>query len=129
MASWIIIFKGLISVTVNICFVPFFSSSMGANILVPAVSFRILCALYLRMVGPYVSGRKSRKNKDTPENAKATQYAHRQLTGEMKPDITGANCGPQVVAYQVLASIPDQRSDTLTAMKIAKARPRVTGLA
>lgn len=62
------------------------------------VSLRIFRARRCSSVGAYVSGRNRRKISDSPAMMSATQYVHRQLTTEMKPDSTGASCGPQVVA-------------------------------
>ena len=101
MASNAIIFSGLINVTVIICLAPFFSSSMGAKTLVFPVSFRIRRARCRRISGPYVSGRNRRPSKDAPAIISPTQNVHLQPIGETKPDMIGANCGPQVVAYGI----------------------------
>ena len=42
---------------------------------------------------------KQRKTSEAPAMMKPTQNVHRQETTETKPDIIGANKGPQVVAY------------------------------
>ena len=66
--------------------------------------FRIFCARCLRIVGPYVSERNNNKIKQTPAMMKPTQYVHRQVITETKPDMIGANCGPKAVASQISAS-------------------------
>lgn len=92
--------SGLISITVIICRVPLFSSSLGAKTREFPVSLRIRRALRRRIVGPYVSGAKTIRHNENPAMIKATQKVHFQLTVETNPEMMGDSCGPTVVVLE-----------------------------
>lgn len=76
--------RGRVSVTVAICFQPFVSSSIGANMLEFLVSLRSLEARLARRMGPYVSGRVAIAGNVAPATMSPIQKVHRHpLIGVM----------------------------------------------
>lgn len=89
---------GLVKTTVTIWLRSVFSSSIGATMLSSPVSFRNRWARCLRMMGPYVSGKKRIIGDDAPAMMAPIQNAQLHDTVEMKPETRGPRTGPNIVA-------------------------------
>lgn len=88
---------GRVSVTVMVCLMVRFSSSIGATMLLFPDSLRSFRALFCRMTGSYVSGIKIISGSVVTAKMSASQKVHLQLTTEIKPLMTGPTTGPTFV--------------------------------
>lgn len=90
--------SGRVSTVVTMCLRSVFSSSIGAMMDASPDSLRMRCARYLRITGPYVSGKKKNSGHEAPAKMAPIQNAQLQLTTEMNPLMGGPRIGPNVVA-------------------------------